>query len=129
MYYRFWFKWDAYRNSGISHFQFQIDDVVVTPSKVTAASNYSDGSGHHHACWPMSLEYTIDCNASTDDASNGKFKSWTSPKELECTFRDYNHTGAADTLGYRCLIHVNEWTDGTGTDSILKPHLTIRAIA
>ena len=129
VYYRFWFKWDAYRNSAISHFQFQIDDVVVTPSKSTVASNYSDGSGHHHACWPMSVEYTIDCNATTDDASNGKFKSWTSPKELECTFRDYNHDGGADTAGYRCLIHHNDWTDGTGTNSIMKPHLTIRAIA
>ena len=128
VYYRFWFHWDAYRNSGISHFQFQIDDVVVTPSKSTTASNYAS-SAHHHGCWPMSVEYTIDCNASTDDASNGKFKSWTAPKELECTFRNYQETGGADGNGYRCLIHVNEWTDGTGNDSIKKPHLTVRAIA
>tara|TARA_B100001540_G_scaffold244748_1_gene219792 strand:+ start:3476 stop:5677 length:2202 start_codon:yes stop_codon:yes gene_type:complete len=132
VYYRFWFHWDAYRNSGISHFQFQIDNVLVTPSKSTVASNYSTdtgGNGHHHATWPISVEYTIDCNASTDDASNGKFKSWTGPKELECTFRNYNHTGGDDGEGYKVLLHVNEWTDGTGTDSIKKPHLTIRAIA
>jgi len=120
VYYRFWFKWDAYRNQSRSHFQFQIDDVVVTPSKNSISS--ASGSDHQ-AAFPVSVEYTIDCNASTDDASNGKFKSWTGPKELECTFRDYSHPDD------RCLIHVNEWTDGTGNDSIQKPHLTVRAIA
>ena len=129
VYYRFWFKWDAYRNSAISHFQLRIDNVVVLPSRSTVATNYSDGSGHHHGCFPISVEYTIDCNAASNDASNGKFTSWTTPKELECTFRNYNHTGADDSLGYRCLVHVNEWWDGGGTDTIQKPHLTVRAIA
>ena len=120
VYYRFWFKWDAYRNRARSHFQFQIDDVVVTPSKNSISS--ASGSDHQ-AAFPVSVEYTINCNHHSDDASNGKFKSWTGPKELECTFRDYSHPDD------KCLIHVNEWTDGTGNDSIQKPHLTVRAIA
>ena len=119
VYYRFWFKWDAYRNSARSHFQFQIDDVVVTPSKNSIGSA---SSSDHQAAFPVSVEYTIDCNTASNDASNGKFTSWTNPKELECTFRDYSGSE-------KCLVHVNEWTDGTGTDSIQKPHLTIRAIA
>jgi hypothetical protein len=119
VYYRFWFKWDAYRNSARSHFQFQIDDVVVTPSKNSIGSA---SSSDHQAAFPVSVEYTIICNHHSDNASNGKFKSWTDPKELECTFRDYSGSE-------KCLVHVNEWTDGTGADSIQKPHLTIRAIA
>ena len=119
VYYRFWFKWDAYRNSARSHFQFQIDNVVVTPSKNSIGSA---SSSDHQAAFPVSVEYTIDCNAASTNAANGKFTSWTSPKELECTFRDYDANN-------KCLVHVNEWTDGTGSDSIQKPHLTIRAIA
>ena len=129
VYYRFWFKWDAYRNSAISHFQLRIDNVVVLPSRSTVATNYSDGSGHHHGCFPISVEYTIDCNAASNVPADGKFTSWTTPKELECTFRNYNHDAADDNLGYRCLVHVNEWWDGGGTDTIQKPHLTVRAIA
>ena len=129
VYYRFLFHWSALQNSGISHFRMQIDDVVVLPSRCTISGNYSDGSGHNHACFPTSVEYTIDCNTASNDASNGKFTSWTNPKELECTFMNYNHTGGANLLGYRCQLHINEWTDGSSSDSIMKPHLTIRAIA
>ena len=129
VYYRFLFHWSALQNSGISHFRMQIDDVVVLPSRCTISGNYSDGSGHNHACFPTSVEYTIDCNTASNDASNGKFTSWTNPKELECTFMNYHHTGGANGLGYRCQLHINEWTDGGTGDSIMKPHLTIRAIA
>jgi hypothetical protein len=129
VYYRFLFHWSALQNSGISHFRMQIDNVAVLPSRCTISGNYSDGSGHNHACFPTSVEYTIDCNTASNDASNGKFTSWTNPKELECTFMNYNHTGGANGLGYRCQLHINEWTDGASSDSIMKPHLTIRAIA
>lgn len=129
VYYRFWFKWNALQNSGISHFRMQIDNVVVPPSRCTISGNYSAGSGANHACFTQSIEYTIDCNAASNDASEGKFTSWTSPKELEVTFMDYNHTGGTNGLGYRCQVHLNEWTDGGSGDTIMKPHLTIRAIA
>jgi hypothetical protein len=129
VYYRFWFKWNALQNSGISHFRMQIDNVVVPPSRCTISGNYSAGSGANHACFTQSIEYTIDCNAASNDASEGKFTSWTSPKELEVTFMDYNHTGGTNGLGYRCQVHLNEWTDGGSGDTIMKPHLTVRSIA
>ena len=80
-----------------------------------------------HGNFPASIEYTIDCNATTIDSNTGKFTSWTTPKTLRVMFREYNST-------YQCRVHANNWWDGTGVSAgnaymVAKPHLTIRAIA
>ena len=125
VYYRFWFHWDDDGNGGISHFKPQIDGNDIYAGARCIAAQYSP-SGHGN--FPVSIEYTIDCNATTTDTNAGKFTSWTAPKTLRVMFREY-------TGGYECRLHVNNWFDGVGGVGVAapyivaKPHLTIRAIA
>ena len=125
VYYRFWFHWDDDGYGGISHFKPQIDGNDIYAGARCIAAQFSS-SGHGN--FPTSIEYTIDCNATTTDTNAGKFTSWTSPKTLRVMFREYDGT-------YQCRVHVNNWFDGVGGSSVAapylvaKPHLTIRAIA
>lgn len=123
VYYRFWFHWDDDGSGGISHFKPQIDGNDIYAGARTIAIQNSNAHGN----FPASIEYTIDCNATTIDSNTGKFTSWTTPKTLRVMFREYNST-------YQCRVHANNWWDGTGVSAgnaymVAKPHLTIRAIA
>lgn len=122
--YSFYYKWDAVTSSGISHSIMNIDGNDVYPSAMTVAG--SQNSTYGYATAPVEIRMTINCDADTNDVNNGKFTSWTSPKTLNVQFREYNETG------YQAQIHANVWWNGTsatGNYIIMKPHLTIRAIA
>ena len=124
VYYRFWYHYDVTENSGISHHIMQIDGTDVYGSANNVASNYAS-SNWHHACFPISVEYTIDCDASSTNANAGQFTSWTSAKTLRVRYREYSGS-------YESRLHYNTWWNGTGASgnyTIMKPHLTIRAIA
>ena len=125
VYYRFWFHWDDDGYGGISHFKPQIDgNDIYAGARCIAAQHSASGHGN----FPTSIEYTIDCNATTTDTNAGKFTAWTSPKTLRIMFREYGG-------GYACRVHVNNWFNGVGGVGVAapylvaKPHLTIRAIA
>ena len=124
VYYRFWYHYDVTENSGISHHIMQIDGTDVYGSANNVASNYAS-SNWHHACFPISVEYTIDCDASSTSATDGQFTSWTSAKTLRVAYREYSGS-------YESRLHANTWWNGAGASgnyTIMKPHLTIRAIA
>ena len=126
VYYRFWYHFDVAENSGISHHIMQIDGTNVYGSASQVSSNYAS-TNWHHAAFPISVEYTIDCDASSTSATAGQFTSWTSPKTLRVQYREYSGS-------YESRIHYNNWWNGSGSAShtnyqIMKPHLTIRAIA
>jgi hypothetical protein len=123
VYYRFWFHWDSEGLSGISHFKPQINGNDIYAGARNIASQFDSASSHGN--FPISIEYTIDCNATTTDPNAGKFTSWTIPKTLRVMFREYTGT-------YQCRVHANQWWDGSGAAApyiVAKPHLTIRAIA
>lgn len=124
VYYRFWYKYDVQENSGISNHILKIDDLYVNASAVNIASNYAS-TNWHHACFPVSVEYTIRCDGDVEDGNQGVFTSWTSPKTLRVLYSE--HSGS-----YESRIHINTWWnggDGVAPYNIMKPHLTIRAIA
>jgi len=124
VYYSFYYKFDVTENSGISHHIMHIDGNQVYPTALNVASNYAS-SDWHHACFPIEIRMTIDCDAASNDVNNGKFTSWTSAKTLRVQYREYN-------ASYESSIHTNTWWDGSGASgnyTIMKPHLTIRAIA
>ena len=124
VHYRFWYHFDVTENSGISNHILQIDGTEVYPSANTISSNYAS-TNWHHAGFPVSVEYTINCDADSDDANNGKFTSWTSPKTLRVQYRE--HSGS-----YESRLHYNTWWAGSSASAnyqIMKPHLTIQAIA
>ena len=123
VYYRFWYHYDVTENSGISHHIMQIDGTDVYGSANCVSSNYAS-SNWHHAGFPISVEYTIDCDASSTSASAGQFTSWTSAKTLRTRYREYSGS-------YESRLHRNTWWNGTsasGNYTLMKPHLTIRAI-
>ena len=124
VYYRFWYHYDVTENSGISHHIMQIDGTEVYGSANNVASNYAS-TNWHHACFPISVEYTINCDASSTSATAGQFTSWTSAKTLRVQYREYSGS-------YESRLHANTWWNGSGASgnyTIMKPHLTIRAIA
>ena len=121
--YSFNFKFDVTGLSGISHYVMHIDEVEVEPTTTTIASNYAS-TDWHHANFMVPFQFVIDCNASSDNASEGQFTSWTTPKELKIRFREYP--------GYNVALHRNHWWDGTGASGsnlFRAPTLTIQAIA
>jgi hypothetical protein len=124
VYYRFWFHWDDDSRGGIAHFKPQIDGNDIYAGARTIAAQYSVSSWHGN--FPVSIEYTIDCNATTTDTNTGKFISWTTPKTLRVIYREFSSD-------YQSRLHVNNWWDGVGPSVapylVAKPHLTIRAIA
>lgn len=124
VHYRFWYHFDVTENSGISNHIMQIDGSDVYGSANNVASNYAQ-SNWHHACFPISVEYTINCAADSDDVHNAKFKSWSEPKTLRVQYRE--HSGS-----YESRLHYNTWWNGATSAEpyqIMKPHLTIQAIA
>ena len=126
VYYRFWYHFDVTENSGISHHKLEIDGTHVYGSSNTVSSNYAS-TNWHHAGFPISVEYTINCAAGSNSAAGGQFTSWTTPKTLRVRYREYSGS-------YESRLHINTWWDGVGASSapngqIMKPHLTVRAIA
>ena len=124
VYYRFWYHFDVTQNSGISSHLMKIDNDYVHGSACNIASNYAS-TDWHHACFPVSIEYTIRCDGDVEDGNQGVFTSWTSPKTLRVEYNEYSGS-------YESRLHVNTWWDHSGASTpynIMKPHLTIRAIA
>jgi len=123
VYYRFWYHWQAVEASGISHHKIQVDGNDIYGSASCIASQYYSND---HANFPVSVEYTMQIDMSSNNVNKGQFTSWTGPKTIRVVFREYNGSS------YQCKLHQNEWWDGTGASGnylIMKPHLTIRAIA
>jgi len=129
VYYTFAVHWDDNSFGAITHFKIQVDGTDIDPSRYTHAAQYQN-DGNHHGSAIVRIEYSFDCNASSNDTSNGKFTSWTSPKTIRVTWRHY---GSAINNHYQSNLHQNTWWDGSGSGvsgtTIMKPHLTIRAIA
>ena len=121
VYYRYAFKMDVNENSGITHYRFEIDATSVTRAFRTYSSNYAS-SNWHHAGLHVTMEYVIKIGTGSTNASEAEFQTWTSPKTLRVRGREYNNS-------YETILHKNEWTDGSGTDTPCRPTLTITAIA
>lgn len=122
VHYKFKFLFEDESYGGISHHKFFIDNVEVTNARTCLAFQYSTSS---HANMYVEHEWIIDCNASADNAANGSFTSWTTPKTMKWMGRDYSGS-------YQFRAHLNTWWDGTGasgTDLFRVPQISITAIA
>jgi hypothetical protein len=120
--YDFEMKLKAVALSGISHYAFYIDGVEVTGARTTR--NYSHSSAAQGNLL-QKFSWIIDCNASSDSATDGAFTSWTTAKTMKWTARGYGS-------GYEMQLHSNTWWDGggaSGSTLLFKPMITITAIA
>ena len=121
VYYRFFYHWDCTENSGISNHVIQIDGTYINPSAQAVSSNYAS-TNWHHAGFPVSVEYCIDLTNGSDDIANGKLNGWTSAKTIRVVYRE--HSGS-----YESRLHYNAWEYYSDNHHLVKPHMTIRAIA
>lgn len=122
--YRFDFKWHSIGSSGISHFYVDVDGTLITNSRQTFSENYSGNHGHTHGGRSDSLYWVFDLTASSDNAANGEFASWTSNKTIQVKFRRYNTT-------YGIAANWNRYYNGAGSSgnyTYTRPKLTIMAL-
>jgi len=108
--------------SGITHYRLYVDSTQVTAAFKTFSSQYYSSYGY--ATFPITLTYTFDLTATSDDITNGKFSSWTGAKEIKWMFRGYN--GTYDNMH----LDGNTWRDGggsSGTSTWVYPLLTLTA--
>jgi hypothetical protein len=117
VYYRFAYQFNVIENSGISQHNITINGNDIHGSARAISSNYAS-TNWNHAGFPVCLEYTINCEAQTEDFSKGNLTSWDGAKTLNVVYRELNGN-------YESNLHQNEW----GPYGVAKPHLTIRAIA
>ena len=120
VYYRFYYHFDVAENSGISYHVVWLDGTAVLPSSHTISSNYAS-TNWHHAGFPVSLEYCFDLTASSDNAAQGQLNGWSGAKDIYVKYREYSGS-------YESNLHYNAWTAGNH-QRLIKPHLTVRAIA
>tara|TARA_R110002153_G_scaffold273892_1_gene446016 strand:- start:2437 stop:3021 length:585 start_codon:yes stop_codon:yes gene_type:complete len=122
--YRFDFKWHSIGSSGISHFYVDVDGTLITNSRNTFSENYSGNHAHMHGGRSDSLYWVFDLTASSDNAANGEFTSWTSNKTIQVKFRRYSST-------YGVAANWNRYYNGTGSSgnyTYNRPKLTIIAL-
>ena len=92
--------------SGITHYKLYVDSTEVQNAYKNFSSQYYTTYGY--AEFPVSLTYSFDLTATSDDIANGKFSNWTGAKEIKWMARGYNTTYDDVRFNY------NTWRDGGG---------------
>lgn len=108
--------------SGITHYKLYVDGTEVEAAYKNFSSQYYSTYGY--ATFPISLAYSFDLTAASDDIANGKFSNWTGAKEIKWQARGYNTTYDDMRLNY------NTWRDGTSASGSYLwnyPLLTVSA--
>ena len=97
----------------ISHWKLYIDSTEVTAARHTLSGYYPERIEHH--MWVFSIG-----SANADTGAQG---SWSSPKTIKLSAREYGTSNGMDKVHY-----VTYW-DGTSGALISKPVMRITAIA
>jgi hypothetical protein len=126
IYYKFACQWDDAGHGAISNFKIRVyhNDAWrdINPSRYTHAAQYLNDGNHHGQAWVIN-EYIFECDAETESQHDGRFLSSKTSYTFDVTWRQH---GASS---YYSRLHINEWWDGSDTDVVHPPQLTIRAIA
>lgn len=113
--YQFQFAYGYEANHTLIHNSLFIDDVEVTDSRFSYGQNSVDYGQR------TNFEYTIVCNASSNNAARGEFTSWTSNKTITLKNREYGST-------YGCEIHAGLYWDGATSRQFCRPRIALTAI-
>ena len=70
----------------------------------------------------MSFEFPIQCNASTLDYADAALTSWTTSKTIKLQAREYSSS-------FDTRFHILDYWDGSNTDVVRKPFVTITAVS
>jgi hypothetical protein len=126
IYYKFACHWEDAGNGALTNFKIQIYHngawQDINPSRYLHSAQYQNDGNNHGSMWVIN-EYIFECDADTESQHDGYFLS----SKTSYTFRVvWRHHG---TSGYESILHQNDWWDGTSTNILHPPQLTIRAIA
>lgn len=110
------FNWSVYWTGthAIAHFKFFIDGYEVIYARHNRSGQYLE--------YRNTFEWPIDCTASATDYNYGRLSSWTTPKNLYMSYRDYGSGNEVDLNG-------TYYWDGASGNQFNQPQLSILAIA
>ena len=127
IYYKFACQWEDASLGAISNFSIRVYHNGAWreqyQSRYTHAATYVNDGNHHAHAWVIN-EYIFECDADTESQHDGRFLSSKTSYTFQVTWR---HHGGGNN--YQSRLHLNDFWDGSGTDVIRTPQLTIRAIA
>tara|TARA_R100000278_G_scaffold25006_1_gene23090 strand:+ start:13275 stop:13859 length:585 start_codon:yes stop_codon:yes gene_type:complete len=108
--------------SAISNFRLYVAGTEVEAAWKSFSSQYYSTYGY--AVFPISLAFSFDLTAASDDIANGKFSNWTGAKEIKWMVRAHDSNYDDGRLNF------NYWRDGTGASGAYVwnyPLLTVSA--
>jgi hypothetical protein len=127
IYYKFACQWEDASLGAISNFSIRVYHNGAWReqyhSRYTHAAAYVNDGNHHAHAWVIN-EYIFECDAESESQHDGRFLSSKASYQFQVTWR---HHGGGNN--YQSRLHLNDFWDGSGTDVIRTPQLTIRAIA
>jgi len=127
IYYKFACQWEDANNGALTNFKIRIyhngswKDINL--SRYLHSAQYVNDGNNHGSAWVIN-EFVFECDADTESQHDGRFTSSKNSYTFDVAWRQHG-TGT----GYQSKLHLNDWWDGSGTDILHPPQLTIRAIA
>ena len=127
IYYKFACQWEDANNGALTNFKIRVfhngDWRDVNLSRYLHSAQYVNDGNNHGSAWVIN-EFVFECDADTESQHDGRFLSSKTSYTFDVTWRQHG-TGT----GYQSKLHLNDWWDGSGTNILHPPQLTIRAIA
>jgi len=127
IYYKFACQWEDANNGALTNFKIRVyhngawRDVNL--SRYLHSAQYVNDGNNHGSAWVIN-EFVFECDADTESQHDGRFLSSKNSYTFDVAWRQ--HGGGT---GYQSKLHLNDWWDGSGTNILHPPQLTIRAIA
>jgi len=125
IYYKFACNWEDAGNGALTNFKIQVYHNGawrdINPSRYLHSATYTNDGNNHGSAWVIN-EYIFECDANTESQHDGYFLSSKTSYLFRVVWR---HHGSS----YASRLHESDWWDGTGTNILHPPQLTIRAIA
>ena len=127
IYYKFACQWEDANNGALTNFKIRVyhngawRDINL--SRYLHSAQYVNDGNNHGSAWVIN-EFVFECDADTESQHDGRFLSSKTSYTFQVVWRQ--HGGGT---GYQSKLHLNDWWDGSGTNILHPPQLTIRAIA
>jgi hypothetical protein len=127
IYYKFACNWEDAGNGALTNFKIQVYHNGawrdINPSRYLHSAQYVNDGNNHGSAWVIN-EYIFECDAATESQHDGYFLSSKTSYTFRVTWRHHGNDSP-----YQSRLHESDWWDGTGTNVLHPPQLTIRAIA
>jgi hypothetical protein len=127
IYYKFACQWEDANNGALTNFKIRVYHNGawrdINPSRYLHSAQYVNDGNNHGSAWVIN-EFVFECDADTESQHDGRFTSSKTSYTFDVTWRQHG-----SGTGYQSKLHMTDWWDGSGTNIIHPPQLTIRAIA